>query len=653
MATALTSELTRFTDKCNNVLAGGIVKTFEPNSLTPKTSYQDPECTIPNLPEVNLDETGRARIYIQGDYRIQVYSRDGILIEDNLLVEQSLVQRDFVELSQSLQVEQQVTLNQFQAKADDVIAKGFYTGYATETALKASLPAVSEMRARADDTRKIWRWNRTSAEGITPVTGTWIDTGLSDLDQAKVYATNEALNATSMLQKTSVSNLHEFADLEGGIVAALNSSGEFEAQDFKTESGYLSTVTKAVAQQEVAGYTHAFVDSDGNIVFGIKQDGTVVGSSTSAGLSELRAGILSSDDMNAVGLALDAKAIAETPLNYTVEISPHGADGTLHQRMPSAVQVSDTRLFVAFAQFSTAGTDGADGRLVGRFIDFNLTNQTSTVSATQIIDGTQFGSLSRHPVFIKLRNKIVCIFNDGTDLVQLESIDGCQTWVNRRSIKITGFSPYALGLDTSVRIDGGIYEGRVCLAVYIQDLIGVMYSDDDCQTWNAGGTLDGNVAFQATPKINEVSVALDASQNLIFAMRHEDYTVANRYVLFAKSTDGGQTIQPVGMNPKIQTSACQVGFKQFAPTIFKNVPKIIMAHPSFAGFTRRSFRIRVSYDNCQSFISEYAPFADTLDVAYSSVCILGNAKFSLVYEEGQTNVNQSIKIKFLNLAEII
>ena len=79
------------------------------------------------------------------------------------------------------------TLDQFQAKADDVIAKGFYTGYATETALKASLPAVSEMRARADDTRKIWRWNRSSAEGVVPVTGSWIDMGLGDYDKAKLY----------------------------------------------------------------------------------------------------------------------------------------------------------------------------------------------------------------------------------------------------------------------------------------------------------------------------------------------------------------------------------------------------------------------------------------------------------------------------------
>lgn len=117
MATALTSELTRFTDRCNKVLAGGTVKTFEPNSLTPKITYQDPLATIPNLPEVNLDETGRAKIYIKGDYRIQVYSRDGVLVEDNLLIEQTLVQRDFVELSQEIQTELQQALDQFQIES--------------------------------------------------------------------------------------------------------------------------------------------------------------------------------------------------------------------------------------------------------------------------------------------------------------------------------------------------------------------------------------------------------------------------------------------------------------------------------------------------------------------------------------------------------
>lgn len=77
-----------------------------------------------------------------------------------------------------------LVIEELNIKADDVIAKGFYTGYATETALKSSLPDVPEMRARADDTRKIWRWNRTSAEGVTPVTGIWTDTGPSDVEKA-------------------------------------------------------------------------------------------------------------------------------------------------------------------------------------------------------------------------------------------------------------------------------------------------------------------------------------------------------------------------------------------------------------------------------------------------------------------------------------
>lgn len=102
MATALTSQYTRFTDKCNRVLAGGIVKTFEPNSLIPKITYQDPLATIPNLPEVILDATGRAKIYLLGEYRIQVYSSDGVLIEDNLYVDQGISQSYFQKVNKTL-----------------------------------------------------------------------------------------------------------------------------------------------------------------------------------------------------------------------------------------------------------------------------------------------------------------------------------------------------------------------------------------------------------------------------------------------------------------------------------------------------------------------------------------------------------------------
>jgi hypothetical protein len=76
----------------------------------------------------------------------------------------------------------------FQAKADDIVAQGFYKTYAKEVDLLAQKPTVENLYAKAIDTAKVWFWQRTSAAEVTPVTGTWTDTGLSELDQAKIYA---------------------------------------------------------------------------------------------------------------------------------------------------------------------------------------------------------------------------------------------------------------------------------------------------------------------------------------------------------------------------------------------------------------------------------------------------------------------------------
>lgn len=104
-----------------------------------------------------------------------------------------------------------LVIEELNTKANEVITQGFYKGFATEALLLAAKPTVSEMRARADDTRKIWRWNRTSAEGVVPVTGAWIDTGLSDKDIAAADATAKAntaeLNAKSYVELNTNLNL--------------------------------------------------------------------------------------------------------------------------------------------------------------------------------------------------------------------------------------------------------------------------------------------------------------------------------------------------------------------------------------------------------------------------------------------------------------
>lgn len=79
-------------------------------------------------------------------------------------------------------------LNQFGNDADtatnEAIMRATVRGFATEQILKQWTPDFDGARAKADDTKKIWRWELTSAAGITPITGNWVDTGLSEKDQA-------------------------------------------------------------------------------------------------------------------------------------------------------------------------------------------------------------------------------------------------------------------------------------------------------------------------------------------------------------------------------------------------------------------------------------------------------------------------------------
>ena len=120
-----------------------------------------------------------------------------------------------------------LVIEELNTKANEVIAQGFYKGFATEALLLAAKPTVAEMRARADNTRKIWRWNRTSAEGVVPVTGVWTDTGLSDLDQAKGYADENKASKDIIHQKGVTEVSIAFVSEDNQDLSQIKSDGGF------------------------------------------------------------------------------------------------------------------------------------------------------------------------------------------------------------------------------------------------------------------------------------------------------------------------------------------------------------------------------------------------------------------------------------------
>ena len=116
--------------------------------------------------------------------------------------------------------------------------------FQTQAELLLAKPTQVKVLAKAMDTRKEYLWNRTSAEGVTPVVGTWIDTGLSDFDQAKTYfdgsvttknsvelysASNNVVNlnvdpANGSLRVVSLAQVNVFP-ITAGKVYTLNSVG--------------------------------------------------------------------------------------------------------------------------------------------------------------------------------------------------------------------------------------------------------------------------------------------------------------------------------------------------------------------------------------------------------------------------------------------
>lgn len=56
--------------------------------------------------------------------------------------------------------------------------------FETQAQLLASVPVVSPTAAKALDTKKVWLWKQTSVDGVEPKVFEWIDTGLSEVEQA-------------------------------------------------------------------------------------------------------------------------------------------------------------------------------------------------------------------------------------------------------------------------------------------------------------------------------------------------------------------------------------------------------------------------------------------------------------------------------------
>lgn len=204
-----------FADKNGKRLSGGKVYTYEPGTLTPKATYADALNLILNTNPIDLNESGEADIYLDGGYRMQVFDRYGVLIQDvdNFRTWASGIPSDAISYNgQDLQqfnksVEAAITDRYTKAETynktevDNLaysVAGGKYsfTTFAKFDAVKATIPANSQVNIDEAPTG-LTTWG----QGLNTWDGTTLSKSINDpLTQAKEYANANPLFKPFILQ---------------------------------------------------------------------------------------------------------------------------------------------------------------------------------------------------------------------------------------------------------------------------------------------------------------------------------------------------------------------------------------------------------------------------------------------------------------------
>lgn len=531
----------------------------------------------------------------------------------------------------------------FNKVINESVESGLYVPFSTQAELLAYVPDAEPVVGKAFDTFKVWIWE-TRAPDVAPK---WHDTGLSELDQANKYA-------NTINPEIESPSLYYFYDKSGNIVGSILANATFELDNFKTPQ-LRETLLNVVNSFFTSNSASPFLVSDkmGNVILEIENDGIAdsIDPSLMYSLEDVYAGnITQSVQARFLEVSDLRKSKNVAAYSFNSELAPYNIDGTLHQRMACAIKLKEGKLILFFSQFSAAGSDAQDGRLVYRFVDYNLKNKTASASQTFALHGNKTGSLSRHPNVIKHKHKfqdrITCVFNSNNDLLLMRSDDSGVTWSAAQDISPLNFPKY-LGLGALVEMQDEDFKGRLVLATYdTANNIGSMISKDGGVTWKNGGTYSFG-----TTVANEVAVTEDTDGSLIYVVRTEsDNPNILRYLI---SKDGGETLEPYAISEKVQTSICQIDILQVANQSKKCIPKILVCHPQNGGWTRQKFRILTSYDKCKSYRYSYAPYVDSLNVGYATLLHLGGDDYVCINEQGALNQQQSVHGFFFNSAEII
>ncbi|MFT4565349.1 MAG: sialidase-1 [Saprospiraceae bacterium] len=209
------------------------------------------------------------------------------------------------------------------------------------------------------------------------------------------------------------------------------------------------------------------------------------------------------------------------------------------------------------------------------------------------------------------------------------------------TVKETSWTWYATGPGSGIQLSHSSNKGRLVIACdHIEAkskkyYSHVIYSDDNGQSWELGGT---------TPQdqVNECEVAELTDGRLLLNMRNYDRN--NKWRQIAYSADGGLTWKDQKYDAQLIEPICQASLQTIT---FENNNMLLFSNPASTE-KRANMTLRVSYDQGESWADSITIFRGPS--AYSDLVIDQNKQIGCLYEMGNKSPYEQIAFAKINLS---
>ncbi|HUM51562.1 MAG TPA: sialidase family protein [Chitinophagales bacterium] len=234
------------------------------------------------------------------------------------------------------------------------------------------------------------------------------------------------------------------------------------------------------------------------------------------------------------------------------------------------------------------------------------------------------------PVVNKATGDIIVVATLNNDkVVMLRSTDEGSNWDKPKditaSVKSTDWKWYAAGPVHAIQVGNGLYKNRIVIPCNHtvsgsnKHISHVIYSDDNGNTWQLGGSL-------AAEQTDECTVAEISDGQLLLNMRNSDRDLPNRKISISK--DGGITWSIPVFDTALVEPVCQGALLRysFQPNV------LLFSNPKHKK-RRKNLTLSISTDNGKSWKKNITICKKPS--AYSDLVKLANGDILCIFEAGK------------------